>query len=164
MWPLDPSVDEIDIVDIAHGLSRVCRWNGQCLCHFSVAAHSIIVSEFVPVQFALTGLLHDASEAFLPDMAAPVKTFMPEFQRAENRLMDVIAKKYRIIWPVPKPVKAMDLEARRAEQGFLFPGVPITWDLDAALKRRTSELIGLPPDTIEELFINRYAVLTTKPE
>ena len=105
--PLDPSADEIDIVDIAHALSNVCRFNGHCARHYSVAEHSVLVMAITeallakmigsPSVMRIThggfgppvrtpqgealafALLHDASEAYLADIAAPLKR-LPEFE------------------------------------------------------------------------------------
>lgn len=72
--PLDPDPRAIRIEDIAHALSNQCRWTGHTSRFFSVAEHSMGVAELViPSRLALQALLHDASEAYLSDLARPIK-------------------------------------------------------------------------------------------
>ena len=68
---LDPHGSDFSIEDIAHGLAHVCRYAGQCRAFFSVAEHSIIVSDLV-TEFAYEALLHDAAEAFIGDITRPL--------------------------------------------------------------------------------------------
>ena len=76
-YHLAPSAEMVDIVDIAHALSLTCRWTGHTRYHYSVAQHSWYFSYLVPKEFALSALLHDASEAYLGDMNRPLKHFTP---------------------------------------------------------------------------------------
>ena len=68
-----PQMEQIDIRDIAHALANICRYNGHCRYHYSVAQHSIYVSLLVPQKEKLWALLHDAAEAYLGDVIAPLK-------------------------------------------------------------------------------------------
>lgn len=86
----DPSPDTIDIIDIANGLSKQCRFSGQCRAHYSVAQHCVLVSAIVPRHAAMAALLHDAAEAYMHDMPSPLKQMLPEFQTIERRLQDAI--------------------------------------------------------------------------
>lgn len=75
-WPLSPRAEDVDIRDIAHALAMKCRFNGHTREFYSVAQHSVLVAHLVAEtspQFALDGLLHDAAEAYLPDVASPIK-------------------------------------------------------------------------------------------
>lgn len=70
---LNPSLDEIDIRDIAHALAMKCRFGGHCKQFYSVAEHSIRVMKLVPGRLRLSALLHDATEAYMPDVPRPIK-------------------------------------------------------------------------------------------
>lgn len=77
--PLELRAKDVCIEDIAHHLSLCCRYTGACPYHYSVAQHSLYVSQLMEKKYsgsktmALAGLLHDAAEAYLNDMASPVK-------------------------------------------------------------------------------------------
>ena len=70
---INPTVDMVNIADIAHALSQVNRFTGHTIQPYSVAEHSVHVANLLPDEYKLEGLLHDASEAYIADMATPVK-------------------------------------------------------------------------------------------
>jgi hypothetical protein len=71
--PFNISLGHINIVDIAHSLSQLCRFNGHTLRHYSVAQHCVLVSRLVDSDIALEGLMHDAEEAYTGDMTTQIK-------------------------------------------------------------------------------------------
>jgi uncharacterized protein len=74
---------DVDLVDIAQSLGQQTRWNGMLGCHYSIAQHSVLVSEqLAPIGPAaqMAGLLHDASEAYLSDINSEVKKLLPDYQ------------------------------------------------------------------------------------
>src|SRR5438128_12538670 len=71
-YPLDPRLDDICIEDIAHALSMLCRYGGQCQEFYSVAEHSVLMSYAVNPQHALWALLHDATESYMGDLIRPL--------------------------------------------------------------------------------------------
>ncbi|BBB98094.1 5'-deoxynucleotidase YfbR-like HD superfamily hydrolase [Bradyrhizobium japonicum] len=97
---LDPSPLDIEIVDIAHGLARVARWNGQTSgAHiFSVAQHTLLVEAVmrqqmprVDISHRLAALLHDAPEYVIGDMISPFKAVLSgEYKTVEKRLLSAI--------------------------------------------------------------------------
>lgn len=108
--PLAPKPENIRIIDIAHALSHVCRFTGHTKFFMSVAQHSVLVSQVVRPENALWGLLHDASEAYLADLARPVKrqSQMDIYREAEKKLMDVIAVKFGLPKEMPEEVNEAD--------------------------------------------------------
>lgn len=118
--PLRLTVDDIDLVDIAHGLSNRCRFNGQCKRFYSVAAHSLRVAELVPRELRLQALLHDASEAYLFDMPAPLKVFFPALVQLEHHVMHTIALRFGFPWPMEYGVRVADEIALEEEWSGLM--------------------------------------------
>lgn len=72
-WPLEPRPEDVDIVDIAHALANLCRYGGHSKVFYSVAHHSVLVSQIVPPADALWGLMHDSAEAYVIDLIRPIK-------------------------------------------------------------------------------------------
>ena len=98
-FPLNPHPDDINTDDIAHALSLICRANGHFKYFYSVAQHCIACAEEavergLSVEVILGCLLHDASEAYLCDVTRPVKKHIPQYLRAEEKLQEVIWKRF----------------------------------------------------------------------
>ncbi|HRR06195.1 MAG TPA: hypothetical protein P5105_02835 [Victivallales bacterium] len=98
--PFSPSLDSIDIVDIAHSLSMQCRFNGHCKRFYSVAEHSLNTTLYFEENYknasllSLLALLHDASEAYLSDIPRPIKPFIHNYISAERKLTYSIFAKF----------------------------------------------------------------------
>lgn len=98
-WPLDPREEEIEIVDIAHALSLLCRGNGHLKHFYSVAQHSIRCAKEAEVRsyskrVQLACLLHDGSEAYISDITRPVKALLDDYLEVEEELQRTIYIKY----------------------------------------------------------------------
>jgi 5'-deoxynucleotidase YfbR-like HD superfamily hydrolase len=121
---LDPSPMDIEIEDIAHGLARVARWNGQTLGEhgFSVAQHSLVVEEIaahiqpdMEPRWRLAALLHDASEYVIGDMISPFKAALGvSYKDFEERLEHAIHARFGLPARVPVPIKKLIKSADRA--------------------------------------------------
>lgn len=95
---LDGGPEQIDPDDIAHHLAHTCRWAGATTRFYSVAEHSARLSWYAEKHRgpheALVALLHDATEAYLPDLPTPWKVRIPGFSEAEARLEKRIAARF----------------------------------------------------------------------
>lgn len=126
---LAPDPAEVRIEDIARGLAHACRFNGQTVTGYTVAQHARHVAEVVRVgspAFALEALLHDAAEAYLGDLARPLKV-LPElafFREIEGRVLLAVAGRFRLraMDPLPKIVKWADDVLLEFEGAALVPG------------------------------------------
>ena len=114
---LDPSPFDIEIDDIAHGLARVARWNGQTTgAHpFSVAQHSLVVIDIMealspkqPARAKLFALLHDAPEYVIGDMISPFKSALGlDYRAFEDRLAGAIHIRFALPPRAPATLKAL---------------------------------------------------------
>jgi 5'-deoxynucleotidase YfbR-like HD superfamily hydrolase len=120
---LDPSPFDIEIEDIAHGLARVARWNGQTNSRhsFSVAQHSVIVEQIathlkpeLPVHWQLAALLHDAPEYVIGDMISPFKAMLGDgYKTIETRLERAVHIRFGLPSELPKTVHHLIKRADR---------------------------------------------------
>ena len=126
---LNPCAADVALEDIAHALALTPRFGGHCTQFLSVAQHSILVADLVGVHAPgklaqQVALLHDASEAYLVDMPAPIKRHLPDFKIIEDRVQDTVFKAFglsqtaREIKPI---VKAADTLALQWEQRDFGP-------------------------------------------
>jgi hypothetical protein len=146
---LDPSPLDIEIEDIAHGLARVARWNGQTTGDhaFSVAQHSIVVEEIaahirpmLEPRWRLAALLHDAPEYVIGDMISPFKAALGlNYRTFEDRLEAAIHMRFGLPAKVPAMIKTLLKQADRASAFFEATQLA-GFAADEALK-----LFGRPP-------------------
>jgi hypothetical protein len=118
----NPRPQDICIEDIAHALSNLCRFNGHTLKFYSVAEHSLLVSQMVPEKHRLAALLHDASEAYLADVPSPVKQLLPRYYEIEYKLMEVIAGKFGFEYPLHEHICDADTAILEAEWELMMTG------------------------------------------
>jgi uncharacterized protein len=90
-----PASSDFTIEDIAHGLANICRYAGQCKKFYSVAEHSILVSE-IAVGFEFEALLHDAAEAFIGDITRPLKQLLPEYKKIESSVQRAVLGRFGV--------------------------------------------------------------------
>jgi len=148
-----PTVSQVDIFDIAHSLSMQCRFTGHTKRFYSVAEHSVLVSRRVPEPFALCGLLHDATEAYLTDVAKPVKRLLPDYNTLESNLYRIIALKFGLPRAIPPEVKEADRAYLLIEANQLMPGGQGYSTPDEPW------IVGWSPERAEQAFLDRFAYL-----
>ncbi len=163
-FPFNPHPDQIDIVDIAHGLSLLCRFSGQCPTFFSVAEHSIYVADGLPDNLKLAGLLHDSSEAYLADLPRPVKVGIPEYKSLEKSVEAVIAQKFNLEFPTSASVMRADRAVLKHEIFTFFGAQRYLEDFGEEYQPGVSQhILGFPPKEAEEKFLDLYWSLTSWP-
>lgn len=178
---LDPSPLDIEIADIAHGLARVARWNGQTAGPhvFSVAQHSLLVEAVgrhlmsgCTSEQGLELLLHDAPEYVVGDIISPLKAAIGDgYQGVEQRLLAAIRRRFGLAAPTPafaRLVKRADRLAARAEAvrlaGFaedeatryFGPTEPLPAPILA-------QLDPWPTSQAQARFLERFAALSLSP-
>jgi len=165
--PRNLSPDEIDIRDIAHGLSNLCRFAGQCKVFYSVAEHSFLASWAVwektkDKELALTALLHDAPEAYIGDLVRCVKVGLPDYQTMEDKIWEVICLKFRLniaiaAFPhLPGSVKEADYRMLVTERRILISDKSAVWDLEEQYQPYDMSIKGLTPAKAKELFLDAF--------
>jgi hypothetical protein len=179
VFPFDPKPEQIFLEDLAHALAMKCRFTGHTRFHYSVAQHSVLMVKLAlnrgmskeVQQFAL---LHDASEAYLPDVASPLKksllvtpgrahplggpTVTMRFREAEKRLSACIYARFGLInleeaehTAEPPEIAVLDAHMYHGEKFLLMPDVR---GFEAPRPPRDMVCIyRLPPEHAKESFI-----------
>lgn len=154
-----------DIEDIAVGLARQCRYNGQYPMEkgfYSVAEHSVILSEFVEDamgpdrEACLYALMHDASEAYLSDIITPFKAIIPGYKDVEKLVMDAILRRHNCR-PHPLVVEKISLLDRNlvVDETIELQGKPLIPGDRLGVK-----ILCLDPMQAYTDFLNRYRYIT----
>jgi hypothetical protein len=166
--PFEPDPEQLDIGDIGRALANICRFGGHTRSFYSVAQHSVIVSELVEqrggdVEDTFAALMHDATEAYLGDMPHPIKHRSPlgaAFKLAEAHLEQVIAQRFKIKPNVPE-IKKLD-RALLATERRAFSTENWHWPELDGVQPLDLELQSWSPDVAAERFAARYAELEAK--
>ncbi|CAI9401395.1 hypothetical protein ANOBCDAF_00689 [Pleomorphomonas sp. T1.2MG-36] len=182
---LDPSPLDVEITDIAHGLARVARWNGQTFGDhaFSVAQHCLVVEDIagllepeLTVCQRLVVLLHDAPEYVIGDMISPFKAVMGgDYKTVEKRLADAIHRRFGLekydTDRLKKLAKKADLISAYFEAvelaGFTAEEAKRIFGVPRGIGRQTPAgptlgLDPLPTVSAEEAFLNRFQQLESQ--
>jgi uncharacterized protein len=179
---LDPSPADIEIEDIAHGLARVARWNGQTTgAHaLSVAQHVLIVEDIARTltndwtsEWRLAALLHDAPEYVIGDLISPFKAAVGfNYKAFELKLLSAIHERFGVRFPLPDAVMATIKSADRIAAYYEATGLAGFANAEAieffgkpealpdALTTSLMQLSPWPAENAQEAFKERFAVLS----
>jgi uncharacterized protein len=158
---LTPGQSEFGIAEIAHALSHLCRYNGHTGTFYSVAQHSVYVSYLVPPEHALAGLLHDAAEAFIGDMVAPLKRLLPDYRALEKRVEAAVLERFGLPAVQPQCVKDADMVMLATEQRDLLPAHDDEWEWERLGYRPMAiKVIPVSAGVARTQFLARFQELT----
>ena len=171
---LDPSPLDIEIEDIAHGLSFLARWNGQTIGEypFSVAQHSLLVENIFTKQFPqmdkpskLFALLHDSAEYVIGDMISPLKSHLGNtYEELDEKLTRAICIRFNIptkkIKIIKRRVKLADKKAAWLEAihlaGFSKQEADRIFGKHEEIEGYKNSLLPKPPFFVRKKFVNRF--------
>lgn len=170
--PLDLEPETIVIEDIAHALANQCRYSGHTKKFYSVGQHCVLavrvartmlrIGHEVEKLFAI--LMHDSPEAYLQDVARPLKEepyFGQAYRGAEGRAEKVLAEVFGFTYPFPPEVKLVDLMMLGAEKRDLMPPGP-DWEILEGIEIPEFEIIPWTPERTEAEFLKLYEKLQAR--
>ena len=176
---LSPSPFEIEIEDIALGLSRVTRWNGQTTGKhpYSVAQHSVLVEELFNIEYPnldkmwnLAALLHDAPEYVIGDLITPFKYALNKsYLFVEDNLMKAIFLRFGLPAVLPKHIEAKIKKIDKALAWFEAVDLAGYNEEEASqiikkpnLKLKHQIIVALSANEVEKKFLKRFYEIVLK--
>lgn len=160
---------KFDIRDIAGGLSRKCRFNGQCSTFYNVAEHSLLVARIMRLLRLgdpREGQLHDGNEAYLPDVPSPYKQLLPDLRALENRVDGELRLAFDLPAQKTSGCSQADTLALLIEAHDLLPsrGTGPLWTALEPYREEAMRVYRLPgiavrclrPEQAEQEFLNMY--------
>lgn len=170
---MKPDASQVHIEDIAHSLSIQERFTGHSKFHWSVAAHSILVYDYVKQFYPdnhdllLGALLHDGHEAYDGDVSRPLKLYFSYFTKVMKELSEkiqgIIVEKFNILLSESEEqiIKNSDMEVLMLEASVLLPtkGKDWTWPRGckpAGIISPSIDIKEYHPSSIESLFLEKF--------
>jgi hypothetical protein len=160
---LQPHRSEFGIDEIAHALSQICRFTGHTRTHYSVAQHSVLVSYVVPDEHAMAGLMHDAAEAFVNDLASPLKHQLSRYKDIERGVEHAVMARFgldQLRWQsdARAAVAWADRLVTLTELRDLLPSASVLAGMDGA-EVLPWTIEPLPASLAKSLFLRRFEQL-----
>jgi hypothetical protein len=161
-----PQLATIDIVDIAHALSQISRFGGHTRTYYSVAQHSIGVSQLLPERYRLQGLLHDAAEAYFGDMVRPLKSLpiSESYRDYESAMQAMILQRYANGLATDQEcrdrIHEADMSMLAAERRDLMAPDDSPWPYMEGVQPRSATIRPMLPITAELAFLQMYKQLS----
>lgn len=156
----EPDEATFHISDIAHALSQICRFGGHVRQFYSVAQHSVAVSQMVPVEYRLQALLHDAAEAYCGDMVRPLKVLpsMKHYRDYETMMQSRLFDAFGVLCSEESraAVKRADLEMLATERRDLMAPDHTSWPILDGIFPRHASITPLMPMAAETAFLKRF--------
>lgn len=157
--PLDVSENDIELRDIAHALSLLCRASGQFKHFYSVAQHSIncmreAYARGFSQRVCFLCLLHDASEAYIVDVPRPIKELLPKYIEIEAKFQEAVFKRFSLC-PVSESEKRMVSMVDDAVLWYEFRNIhtiPLCFDKRPNLASRP-DVSEKTPESVEQMFL-----------
>lgn len=167
--PKSGILTEVDVNDVGHALSNICRYAGHCRKFYSVAEHSVMVSRIIAAMWpedreaVRAGLLHDATEAYVTDLPTPLKVLLPDYIKIEDDVAAKLAEDLHVEWSerTLARVKTADMIALATEARLLFEDVS-HWE---AIKKYESRIdllaqgFPLAPQDAKKRFMREFVKL-----
>ncbi len=155
---LDPDPFSITIEAVAHGLANTCRFSGHVREFYSVAQHSVLAVLALSdlpraAQFAI--LMHDAHEAFVGDIASPLKRLLPDYREIEARMEAAVWRRFGIE-AMPPEAKRADLIMLATEARDLMPPHDDVWEIIKDIEPLADRITPWLPRTAETLFLSYF--------
>lgn len=151
--------NKVNIEEIAHALSNTCRFTGHSREFYSVAQHCVIVSKNVPMEDALWGLLHDASEAYAGDVNKPLKNKLGDsYTSIEAKIHRLIAKTFKLPGNIPMSVHLADMRLLLTERRDLFSTV-MPWDGYVGVQPFDFKIKPWSPKVAKKKYLERFKYL-----
>ncbi len=153
----NPSIEMIDLDDIAHAQSLLCRFNGQCNKFHCVGEHASLVADEVlrktgDVMLARSALMHDSPEAYLGDVTGPLKDMLLVYDILESRFEEVIKKRFNLEYAFDHPqIKLSDYEVFFTEADHLFDFKYEPWGREG--RAANVKIVGHSPQRAKERFL-----------
>ena len=166
---LNPCDTPLTIEDIAAGLSRMCRFNGQLGDHvstdaiYTIAQHSVLASENCEPGYEFEALMHDSAESVIADITSPLKQLLPCYKVIEARVESSIAATFGLPPQMSAPVKAIDLRMLATEKRDLMPrrdDDDVIWAMLRGVEPLPFTIEPWSPGEARARFLHRFAFLT----